>query len=75
MAMSFRELYAVFRELIRDHDSTLEAMRALARATLAAGAVVLGIMIVSLGSLMALSKDGRLGGGGTCRKRTTPPWP
>jgi len=26
MAMSFRELYAVFRELIRDHDSTLEAM-------------------------------------------------
>jgi len=63
----------MLREQIREHDTMLGAMRALARATLAAGAVVLGIMIVSLGSLMALSKDGRLGG--TCRKRTTPPWP
>jgi len=62
MAMSFRELYAVFRELIRDHDSTLEAMRALARATLAVSAVVLGIMIISLGNLVALVSDGRLGG-------------
>jgi len=60
--MSFRELYAVFRELIRDHDSTLEAMRALARATLAVSAVVLGIMIISLGNLVALVSDGRLGG-------------
>jgi len=59
--MNLRELYMVLREQIRDHDATLEAMRALARATLAVSAVVLGIMIISLGNLVALVNDGRLG--------------
>jgi len=60
--MNLRDLYAALREQIRDHDAILEAMRALARATLAASAVVLGIMIVSLGTLVTLVIDGRLGG-------------
>jgi len=70
MAMSFRELYAMLREQIRDHYTMLGAMRALARATLAAGAVVLGIMIVSLGSLVTLVSNGRQTG--VVRVRTRP---
>jgi len=60
--MNLRELYMVLREQIRDHDATLEAMRALARATLAVSAVVLGILIISFGNLAVLVNDGLLGG-------------
>ena len=62
MPMGLRALYMALREQIRDHDAILEAMRALARATLAVSAVVLGIMIISLGNLVALVNDGRLVG-------------
>lgn len=62
MPMGLRELYMALRGQIRDHDAILEAMRALARATLAVSAVVLGIMIISLGNLVALVNDGRLEG-------------
>lgn len=57
-----RELYAVLRGQIYDHDATWGAMGASARVTLAASAVVLGIMSISLGSLVALVSDGRLVG-------------
>lgn len=50
--MHYRELYNMLLGQIRDHDAVLEAMRALARATLAVSAVVLGIMIISLGNLV-----------------------
>lgn len=50
--IGLKELYNILQGQIRRHDAVLEAMRALARATLAVSAVVLGIMTVSLGSLV-----------------------
>lgn len=64
----------MLREQIRDHDTTLGAMRALARATLAAGAVVLGIMTVSLGNLVAPVNDGRQTGAVRVRARLSAQW-
>lgn len=45
------------REQIREHDSALDTMMALARATLAVSAVVLGIMIISLGNLVVVMHE------------------
>jgi len=53
MSLGLGLLYMVLRGQIRDHDAILEAMRALARATLAVSAVVIGITMTSLGNPVA----------------------
>lgn len=50
--MDYVDMYKMLLGQICGHDAVLEAMRALARATLAVSAVVLGIMIISLGNLV-----------------------
>jgi len=49
--MDLREFFEILRWQVGERDSALEAARALARAVLAAGSVLLGIMVVSLGNL------------------------
>ena len=55
--MNRREIFLTTREQIREHDSALDTMMALARATLAVSAVVLGIMIISLGNLVVVMHE------------------
>lgn len=55
--MNRREIYMMARGQIREHDSALVIMMALARATLAVSAVVLGIMIISLGNLVVFMHE------------------
>jgi len=62
MAMGLRELCAMLRAQIRDHDAMLGAMRALARAVLVVSAAVLGTPFIRLGSLASPVNGGRLGG-------------
>jgi len=57
-AIGLRELYSILQGQIRRHDAVLEAMRALARATLTVSAVVLGAMAVSLGNLVVFVQEG-----------------
>lgn len=62
IGMDLRVFYGILRWQVGERDSALEAARALARAVLAAGAVLLGIMVVSLGNLalfvLEMHKDG-----------------
>jgi len=55
--MNRREIFLTTREQIREHDTALGIMMALARATLAVSAVVLGIMIISLGNLVVVMHE------------------
>lgn len=65
--MEPREFYEILHGQVGERDSSLEAARALARAVLAASAVLLGIMVVSLGNLalfiLEMHKDGADPGG------------
>lgn len=58
--MNRREIFMMTREQLREHDAVLETMMALARSTLAVSAVVLGIMVISLGNLVAFMHEAYL---------------
>lgn len=50
--MDYAAMYSILSGQIHGHDAVLGSTRSLAQATLAVSAVVLGIMIISLGNLV-----------------------